>query len=332
MLGQKYTVQKGDTLWDLAGKHLGNPTAWPKIYEHNNLPQVKAVTKTRIADPDLIFIGQTIYLPKQLPSAQPKPTPVQSPTPPTKSTGKKPATRLKGVPFKYNLKSLPSSKVASPAFVAEIKLTGSITLQMENATDILTVSQENFVLSAKKEADTALNKLVAQNQIGWNPNTKELTFENGITIHSKTPFSPSYSISTSVSSTTGLPVVKATTACPPIKGKINKHLYAIGDLGIEIEITPRPPSAQPKPVPITPPVPITTPRKTGWDYLIGVGLIAGAGILIVATIAEDVVTLGVGVADDVPSFAAASVMFAAGLATMQSVPGQQPIHMEGNGI
>jgi hypothetical protein len=159
------------------------------------------------------------------------------------------------------------------------------------------------------------------------------TFENGITIYSNTPFSPTYSISTIVSAS-GLPAIKATANCPPIKGKIGQHLYAIGDLGIEIEITPRPPSAQPKPVPVpvTPPVRTATPKQTGWDYLIGVGLIAGAGVLIVATIAEDVLTLGAGVADDVPSFAAASAMFAAGLATMQSVPGQHPIHMETDGI
>jgi len=36
MLGQRYTVKKGDTLWDLAGKYLGKNTDWPKIFEHNN--------------------------------------------------------------------------------------------------------------------------------------------------------------------------------------------------------------------------------------------------------------------------------------------------------
>jgi LysM repeat protein len=174
MLGQKYKVQKGDTLWDIAGKHLGNPTAWPRIYEHNNQPPVVAATKTKIANPDLIFIGQTIYIPQQIPSAQPKPVPQPIP----KATGKKPAVRLKGVPFKYNLKNLPSSKVASPAFIAEIKLSGSITIQLANATDVLTMSQEDFVLAAKREADITLNKLVSYNQVGWNSETKQL--------HSKT--------------------------------------------------------------------------------------------------------------------------------------------------
>jgi hypothetical protein len=138
---------------------------------------------------------------------------------------------------------------------------------------------------------------------------------------------PSFTIAANISSTTGLPGIKATASCAPIKGKIDKHLYDIADLGIEIELTPRPPSANPKPVPV-PVKPSVTVRKPNWDYLTGVLLITGAGLLIVATIGEDVLTAGVGTADDAPSFAAASAIFATGLAMTRSVPGQQPIKME----
>jgi len=34
-----YTIVAGDTLWDLAGKHLGNPYLWPQIWEKNQYIQ-----------------------------------------------------------------------------------------------------------------------------------------------------------------------------------------------------------------------------------------------------------------------------------------------------
>jgi hypothetical protein len=332
MLGQKYVVKKGDTLWNLARKYLGDPSSWPKLYEHNNLPQVIAATGTKITKPGLIFIGQTIYIPpRDIPSAQPKPIgrkPIASANP---ITGKKPAVPFKGIPFLYKLSKLPKSKVVSEFFVAEIKLSGSITIQRSNASDLLSAggSKEKLILQSKHEADTALNKLVNQNEIGWNPITKELTFENGIIIYSSVPYSPYFSITANVSSTNGLPGIKATTTCPAIKGKLDKTLYTIADLGIEIELTLRPPSAQPKPVP----APVRAPaavRKPGWDYLIAGGLLVGSGILIAATIGEDILTGGLGVADDAPSFATASAMFTTGAALLRSraVPGQYPIKME----
>jgi len=50
-----YEIQKGDSLWKIAANVYGNGNDYPKIFEAN---------KEVIKDPDLIFPGQMIRIPK----------------------------------------------------------------------------------------------------------------------------------------------------------------------------------------------------------------------------------------------------------------------------
>jgi nucleoid-associated protein YgaU len=47
-------IARGDTLWDLAARHLGDARRWPSLHEAN---------RAAIADPDLIYPGQELALP-----------------------------------------------------------------------------------------------------------------------------------------------------------------------------------------------------------------------------------------------------------------------------
>ncbi len=51
--GYYYTVQKGDTLWDLSRRFSNTPWVWPELWEENN---------ATIANPHLIYPGQRIRL------------------------------------------------------------------------------------------------------------------------------------------------------------------------------------------------------------------------------------------------------------------------------
>lgn len=68
----RITVREGDTLWDLAHEHLGDPKRWPEIFEAN---------RDVIADADEIDIGWELTIPQ--PPRQPASEPVESivPTP-----------------------------------------------------------------------------------------------------------------------------------------------------------------------------------------------------------------------------------------------------------
>ena len=51
-----YVVKRGDTLWGIAGVYLRRPWAWPQLWGMN---------KEAIANPHLIYPGQTLYLDRQ---------------------------------------------------------------------------------------------------------------------------------------------------------------------------------------------------------------------------------------------------------------------------
>jgi LysM repeat protein len=56
-----YTVERGDTLWDIADEQLGDPTAWPEIWERNAGDDMG--NGRSFDDPNLILPGWELELP-----------------------------------------------------------------------------------------------------------------------------------------------------------------------------------------------------------------------------------------------------------------------------
>jgi LysM domain len=78
-----YEVQRRDTLWDIAERHLGDPFRWSEIFELNRgRPQADG---TCLTDPDLIYAGWVLDLPADavgLAPPAPSPAPDAAPSAP----------------------------------------------------------------------------------------------------------------------------------------------------------------------------------------------------------------------------------------------------------
>lgn len=66
-------VVPGDTLWDLSGRHLGDPFRWPELYEANQ-GHLQADGR-RLDDPDLIHPGWALEVPGDGQTGQAAPSP-----------------------------------------------------------------------------------------------------------------------------------------------------------------------------------------------------------------------------------------------------------------
>jgi len=71
---ESYVIQRGDTLWDLAGKWLGDPHLWPQVWDQNRY----------ILDSHWIYPGDPLAVPGKpnvVPPEGPTPTAEAQPTP-----------------------------------------------------------------------------------------------------------------------------------------------------------------------------------------------------------------------------------------------------------
>lgn len=60
---ETYVIEHGDTLEDLAAKHLGDPNRWPEIFKASS--GITQPDGRHLTNPDLILPGYTVHIPQQ---------------------------------------------------------------------------------------------------------------------------------------------------------------------------------------------------------------------------------------------------------------------------
>jgi hypothetical protein len=351
MLGERYVVRKGDSLWKIAERRLGSGTQWPRIWKYNNRPEVVRATGRNIPNPDLIYVGQTLIIPQvpgtpkaigpagtppvphteavhehapKPPSPRNKQQTSQKPPAPTSGSGKGTSLserlprELAPIGLKYKLDDIKWPPRDVGTAIIEVKMTGDVLLMSKKQYPITYVTSRGEVeLQVTREANHAFGQLIQDSRFIYDPGKRQVTWRSMLVSQSTTPNSVATAIGVEMGSLNLVPKLRAEIRLPKLEGTLEPFRYVAMDVKIVIEITPKAqPPAPPSPQPKTVTRPVIQPEPTNWGKVIGVGLVVTAGVVVVGTLVEDFFTAGAGVADDAPSFALAGVAFRRGLAMM----------------
>ncbi len=303
MKAYRHIVQSGESLSLIAERYLGDMHAWPQIVAFNNDPANSAVSGTRITDPDLILVGQSIMVPLAHPSDLACRPPVHSERGPRRTKkpdgpGSRPALpRIESPTLKYDLDEIGEMKVFGFGWTATVTLSGGLQMQEKKVETLVTVNQKGFEVGAKSRADKVLESLVVRSvDVGYDATTGDVTFENAITVNSTRPYAPSTSLATGITML-GQPYVKATIKARDLEGDFDGFAYAVAELKVTIKVETNPDTALPKaPVPVTVPVVAPAPQGTPFYRNQTVQLVAGAIVLTAVVVAVAIIAAPVAVA------------------------------------
>jgi hypothetical protein len=350
MYGTRHVVRRGDTLWSLARTYLGRGAEWPRIWRYNNRPDIIGETRRGIRDPDLIFVGQVILIPAVGRPEPPRPG-QWNPPPPADLVPAQDLTQLHREPvspqplrqpgplqrslpmirspisFKYRLDDLRYPPIDTPVALIEMRVTGDVLLKSEKSfPSTYVTSRGELEVQATRDLHHAYGTLTADNRVVFDPKEKRVTIRSMLVSQSTTPNTPATAIGVEMSSNSPVPKLRAEIRFPKLEGTVGDAAYAAFDVKFVVEITPKAvPPSPPQRAPVPSPQPLRQPEPSiQWDKVIGVGLMATAGAIVVATVVEDVLTGFVGAADDPASFAAAGAAWMRGAAMLEGAAAAVP--------
>jgi hypothetical protein len=283
MLGDRYVVKRGDSMWRVAARHLGGGAQWPRIWKYNNRPEVVRLTGRRIPNPDLIHVGQVLYIPRlpcvpvapekasgkagdHLPKAlEAAPSKSPPPTSRTLSGSQRVLSAPRGsragapsslseqarglqspVAFKFSLeRKWPPQDVGSAIVV--VKMTGDVLLMSRRSYPVTFITSTGVVEAVNAtEASHAFGKLVSDNRFIFDPATKRVTMRSMLISQSTTPGLVATAIGVEMASDSPMPKLRADIRLPSvISGGCGPFSYIASNVTVVLEITPKPPRAGP---------------------------------------------------------------------------------------
>lgn len=245
-------------------------------------------------------------------------------------------THVNSFAFKYNLDLLPTIRGETADFEYEAKYTGQIYIWEDKQIDILTLTKAGAELQAKTHTDTALGQLVNSGKVTWDGKSNRVTYENLMTTNAIGAPPNMTSVGFIIDSSNPIPALRVKFTSPRLAGRLRPSmLYLAEAIQITLDLRPKPrkpsgPDATPNGnfATIAPPVrsmapalAATAPAQSHPDIAVttttGLSkpwwdrpsiLLPTAAVLVVATLASNVVTWGADAEVDPAAFSAAGSM------------------------
>jgi hypothetical protein len=220
--------------------------------------------------------------------------------------------------FKFDFSSaFPPLTVVVPPIRYVIQLKGEVTVQQEGLLQNFSVANmKQLAAEAKHSADIAVGEIGSRmstgTEVSFDPSSGLLDVKTSLSAELTIAGETWVKVSTSPVPPNGF---KFTYQPRAVSGKVNNHNIS-GQIGLEITAFVDPMV----PTPAERPAPVRSPNSSvNWQKVGAVGMFVLAAGIIVATLVEDVVTLGAGIADDPASFAGAAAAVSTGVIMWQGM-------------
>jgi hypothetical protein len=331
VIGRRYIVQSGDTLWSIAERHFGSGREWPRIWQYNILPDVARALRQGLTDPNHLHPGQTLLIP-MLP-ATPRPPRARPPravaaarqrqiarTPvlqmcklPEQSitqsrpdshrerkTHAEPPQSPEGtLPFaiQYSLDEVDLPPVPLPYATLHISMAGDVAL-MSRTPDptISVVNRRDLELKLTHAANQAFSRLVGEVKLDYDGERNRLSYSCMLVRSPALSSGPSAAVGVAITSTNPFPVIRYEFSYSSTEGDIDQFRYVAANVAVTIDAHIQPRAVDPSQNP-----------ERAWDLQLTPAVVVVAGIALVA---------GVLIAAFVSAAAAAASLAAATVALL----------------
>ena len=294
----RYIVKTNDSLRKISKHFLGDSEHWKNIFQYNNRPEIVSKTKYKLTNPNLIFVGQPIYIPEKH-NALTDDNFKYNIDFFDNSSGNAKAKKIHGIGMKFDFTQNSIARTVTPNYIATIKFTGSIHIKKKGTYDFMTISKNGFEIQETQKMKNTFENLIGY-KIGFNKNSKTIFFECNINLFSycKNPNIPELKATVVYKP---LPTYKVSLTRRSFKGEINGYLFSVQDFGVEIEIT----TTLQKPN-----LPEVEWNPSFEKYFWGGLCFVAAGSIVVLAVLDDCTIVGIG--NDAIAFTAAYVLFKTG--------------------